>query len=294
MGPNNCWDTKVNRALAEGRERFRRFLSGAVAGQRCAELGPLISAFADGEAGAAETTSVREHLRACPHCRATLRAYRAAPRAAAALAPVLPLHRSLVERAHDAAAAIATRLGGGGSDPALAGVAAGGGTRGAGMTALAKVLAVCAGTVGGAAACVAGVVPAPLALVPDASHHVRSAPAHHRPVRHLVDAAETSGAGEATYEPEAPVAAEEPAAEPSPQPGAEPEPKAKHDQEAAAAQASPEPPPSEAGAVEYTPPPEETVAVVETPAPSTTSSSASSSSSSSSSSSGSAAGEFGP
>ena len=42
-----------------------------------------------------------------------------------------------------------------------------GGTRGAGMTALAKVLAVCAGTVGGAAACVAtGVVPAPLLVQP--------------------------------------------------------------------------------------------------------------------------------
>jgi RNA polymerase sigma factor (sigma-70 family) len=281
--------TKVNRALAEGRERFRRFLSGAAEGERCGELGPLISTFADGEAGAAEATSVREHLRACPHCRAALRAYRAAPRAAAALAPVLPLHRSLLERAHDTLAGVASRFGGGG-DSALAGVATGGGTRGAGMTALAKVLAVCAGTVGGAAACVAGVVPAPLALVPDEPHHVRSAPAHQRPVRHLIDTAETKEVGGPAYEPEGPAAEEEPASEAMP-PQTETEPPPKHRHEAApAAEAAPEPPSTEAGAVEYTPPPEEVVAAApEAAAPSTTSSAPSSSSSA-----GSAAGEFGP
>jgi RNA polymerase sigma factor (sigma-70 family) len=281
--------TKVNRALAEGRERFRLFFSRAAAGERCGELGPLISAFADGEAGAAEAADVREHLRACPHCRATLRAYRAAPRAAGALAPILPLHRSLVERAHDAAAGIAARLGGGG-DSTLA-VAAGGGTRGAGMTALAKVLAVCAGTVGGAAACVAGVVPAPLALVADPPHHhVRSAPAHHRPVRHLVDAVEPAETDGPSYESEvAPVEAEGPTPEATqPRPEADPAPQ-HHQEEAASPAPEPEPEPeaTDAGAVGYTPPPEEVVAAApEASAPSTASSSSSST--------GSAAGEFGP
>ncbi len=280
--------TKVNRALAEGRERFRRFLSGAAAGERCGELGPLISAFADGEAGTADATNIREHLRACPHCRATLRAYRAAPRAAAALAPVLPLHRSLADRAHDAVAGIVVRLSGGGGDSTIAGVAAGGGTRGAGMTALAKVLAVCAGTVGGAAACVAGVVPAPLALVPDQPHHSNPAPAHHRPVRHLVDAVEPSGSGAPAYETEPPAAEEEPAAETTPAAQHEAEPAPKHRQESPPSpEPAPEPPPSEAGAVEYTPPPEEAVVATETPAPSATSSASSSSA-------GTAAGEFGP
>ena len=82
--------TKINRCLAEGRERFRRFLARSDGGGRCAELRPLLSAFCDGEAGAEDAATVREHLRACAHCRATLRAYRAAPGAAAALAPALP------------------------------------------------------------------------------------------------------------------------------------------------------------------------------------------------------------
>ena len=55
--------------------------------------------------------------------------------------------------------------GAGATDSALSQVAAAGGTRGAGMAALAKVLAICVGTAGGAAACMAtGVVPAPLAI----------------------------------------------------------------------------------------------------------------------------------
>ncbi|MDQ2630504.1 MAG: sigma-70 family RNA polymerase sigma factor, partial [Actinomycetota bacterium] len=90
--------TKVNRCLAEGRERFRRLVVRSEEGRRCAELQPLLSRFCDSEAGPEEVAKVREHLRACAHCRATLRAYRAAPAAAAALAPTLPLDRSLWER----------------------------------------------------------------------------------------------------------------------------------------------------------------------------------------------------
>ncbi|HEV2791205.1 MAG TPA: sigma-70 family RNA polymerase sigma factor, partial [Solirubrobacterales bacterium] len=89
--------TKINRCLAEGRERFRGLISRSEDGRRCVEMRPLLSAFCDGEAEAAEVAELREHLRACPHCRATLRAYRAAPAAAAALAPGLLVTRSLFE-----------------------------------------------------------------------------------------------------------------------------------------------------------------------------------------------------
>ncbi len=154
--------TKINRLLAEGRNRFREMLSSSEDGSRCRELRPMLSAFCDGEAGPGDAETVREHLRACPHCRATMRAYRAAPRIAIALAPALPPSRSLLERAHDLFAAAGSRLSGvaGGTDTASQ-IAAAGGSRGAGMAALAKLLAVCAGA--GSAACVAtGVVPVPL------------------------------------------------------------------------------------------------------------------------------------
>ena len=121
--------TKINRCLAEGRERFRNFLSRSEDGQRCTEMGPLLSAFCDGEARAMRRGALREHLHACANCRATLRAYRAAPPAAAALAPTLPGARSLFDRAHEAFAGLASRLNGGGgaTDSALSQVAATGG-----------------------------------------------------------------------------------------------------------------------------------------------------------------------
>lgn len=154
--------TKINRCLAEGRERFRKLIAGSEDGSRCTAMKPLLSAFCDGEAKPREVAELREHLRACAHCRATLRTYRAAPGAAAALAPVLPFHRSLLERAHDAISDIAARFGGGGGGAAAPQVAAGGGAGGIGAAGLAKVAAVCVATAGGAAACVAtGVVPVP-------------------------------------------------------------------------------------------------------------------------------------
>ncbi|HEY0280430.1 MAG TPA: sigma-70 family RNA polymerase sigma factor [Solirubrobacterales bacterium] len=177
--------TKVNRCVSEGRERFRRFLVGRDGGARCAELAPLLSAFADDEAAAADVATLREHLRTCAHCRATLRAYRATAPAAAALLPVLPPSRgALLGRLHDAYAAVATRVGGGSgaSDSTLGGIASTGGTRGAGMAALAKLLAVCAGTVGGAACVATGVIPAPLINHP--THQAKPAAKvthHHRP-----------------------------------------------------------------------------------------------------------------
>jgi RNA polymerase sigma factor (sigma-70 family) len=283
--------TKVNRCVAEGRERFRRFLVRREGGVRCTELAPLLSAFADDEAAPADVATLREHLRTCPHCRATLRAYRAAPGAAAALLPVLPAARgTVVGRLHDAYAALATRVGGGSgaSDSTLGGLAASGGTRGAGMAALAKVLAVCAGTVGGAAACVAtGVVPAPLLASP--TQHARpAAKVSHHPW-HLAQDLAAATAPTTDYEVEPTPSEAEPEPEPQAGEGTAPEhhdPSPSESEEPAAPEeVTPyEAPPSESGATEFTEP---------APAPvEATSSSAAPSSSSGPS--GTAAGEFGP
>ncbi len=289
--------TKVNRCVAEGRERFRRFLARREGGARCAELAPLLSAFADEEAGPDDVATLREHLRTCAHCRSTLRAYRAAPGAVGALLPALPLRDSLVDRLHDLYAALATRVGGGSgaSDSTLGGVAVTGGTRGAGAAALAKVLAVCAGTVGGAAACVAsGVVPAPLLDPPDQPARPAAKVVHHRP-RHRAE--KTLSGPTVEYTPAPPV---EPEPEPAPQ---EPEPAPQREKQAPEPEveeaiapeevAAATPPPSESGAVEYTEPPPPPPAATTSSGPSA-SSGGSSRGSSHSSSSGSAAGEFGP
>jgi len=255
--------TKINRCLAEGRERFRRLISRSEDGTRCTELGPLLSAYCDGEASEQDEAAVREHLRACAACRATMRAYRATPAAVAALAPALPVSRSLLERAQEILVGLQARLpgGGGANEAGIAQVAAAGGTRGAGMAALAKALAICAGTVGGAAACVAtGVAPAPLGIEPQ---HTTQAKIERISERTLEEAAPPA----VEYEPAPPPA--EPKTQQPKQQQPEPEP--------------PEPAPEavEAGAVEYTPPsPEPASQPAETepsPAPS-----------------GNAAGEFGP
>jgi len=161
--------TKVNRCLAEGRERFRRLVSSSEDGSRCAEMNRLLSAFCDEETSPEEAAEVREHLRACAPCRAAMRAYRVAPSTVAALAPALPVSRSLLEKAQELLVEIQSRLPGAGGavDASVRQMAAAGGSKGAGMTALAKALAVCAGTVGGAACVATGVAPTPLDLMPD-------------------------------------------------------------------------------------------------------------------------------
>lgn len=161
----NGWTrTKVNRCLAEGRARFRAVFRESEAGERCASLEPLISASCDGELDGPDLTEIRNHLAVCGQCRATLRAFRAAPGAAAALLPAAPLSQSLWEKAQEFAVSAQLRVQGigRGGDESLGMVAASGGTRGAGAAALAKLATVCLGTAGGAAACVAvGVLPAP-------------------------------------------------------------------------------------------------------------------------------------
>jgi RNA polymerase sigma factor (sigma-70 family) len=247
IGEITSWSrTKINRCLAEGRERFRGLISRSEDGSRCEELRPLLSAFCDGEVRAEEVGRLREHLRACGHCRATLRAYRAAPGAAAALAPTLPLQRSLLERMHDACAQLAARFGSGRGE-AASHLASGGGAGGAGVAALAKAAAVCIGTAGGAAACVAGgLVPGPLQADADAT---RPAPVERRAERAARPLAAT-----VDYEP-APEPVASPQPEPKPTPKRHPEPAP----EAAPATAEPAPEASEpaasSGAVEYAPPP---------------------------------------
>ncbi|MBK5232535.1 MAG: sigma-70 family RNA polymerase sigma factor [Thermoleophilia bacterium] len=161
----NRWTrTKVNRCLAEGRQRFRSVFSDSEAGELCAEFEPQISACCDGEIASDQLSQLQDHLATCGHCRATLRAYRAVPRAAAALLPLAPASQTLWERIQEVVVTAQLKLQGlgRGSDPSMTSVAASGGTRGAGAAALAKVATICVGTAGGAAACVAtGVIPVP-------------------------------------------------------------------------------------------------------------------------------------
>jgi len=164
--------TKVNRVLAEGRERFRKLVRSSEDGSRCRQLRPLLSAFCDGEAGAADASVVREHLRACAHCRSTVRAYRATPGIALGLAP-LPLWRSLLERAHDLFAGLAARRPGSGSGETTGQVGGAGGLGSTGIAGAAKLLV--AGAAGGAAFLATGVLPTPLEPERQAPAIVRSA-----------------------------------------------------------------------------------------------------------------------
>lgn len=265
IGEITGWSrSKINKSLAAGRERFRRLIARSEDGSRCAEMRASISAFCDGEAEAGQITELREHLRGCAHCRATLRAYRAAPAAAAVLAPALPLHRSLWERAQDAVHSLASRFGGG----PLSQVASGGSVGGAGVAGIAKVAAVCLGAAGGAAACVAGgLVPSPVDLAG------KQDPPHLE--RRLVDVPPPAQRTPmVTYEP-APVVPEG-KSEPKTRPDEEPRP-SRQEPPAESEPVASEPAAVEGAAVESAPPPPEPAAEP-APVPSA----------------GSPAGEFGP
>ena len=58
--------TKVNRCLSEGRRAFFERVAGIEAGAECERLAPLLSALADGEAGAEELAALRPHLQDLP------------------------------------------------------------------------------------------------------------------------------------------------------------------------------------------------------------------------------------
>jgi len=162
IGEMNDWTrTKVNRCLAEGRARFRSVFRESEAGERCTEFEPLISACCDGQLAGQELKELEDHLAACGHCRTTLRAYRAAPRAAAALAPAIPFGQGAWERVQEFVVGLQLRFQGlgRGTDSGVQGALASGGT--GGVAATVKLAAICAGTAGTAAVCAAtGVVPA--------------------------------------------------------------------------------------------------------------------------------------
>ena len=165
--------TKINRCMAEGRKRFLETFAAIEEGRRCEELTGALSELADGEDANGSTDALRFHLRSCAACRAKLRAYRAIPDKVYELMPVAPLadhsagggpHEWIAERAgaaidkvRELSYSVISRGGDGGGEAAS--VAAAGGTRGAGMAAVAKILAICGATAAGGATCVAtGVV----------------------------------------------------------------------------------------------------------------------------------------
>ena len=165
--------TKINRCMAEGRKRFLQVFADIEQGRRCEELAAALSELADGEGANGQTDALEFHLRSCAACRAKLRAYRAIPDKVFELIPAGPLldqsmggrpHEWIAERAgaladkiRESGYSLLSRGGGGGGDAAS--VATAGGTRGAGMAAVAKVLAICGATAAGGATCVAtGVV----------------------------------------------------------------------------------------------------------------------------------------
>ncbi|MFL5832780.1 MAG: sigma-70 family RNA polymerase sigma factor [Solirubrobacterales bacterium] len=242
IGEITRWSrTKINRCLAEGRERFRSLVARSEDGSRCVEMKPLLSAFCDGEAGERDVAELREHLRACAACRATLRAYRAAPAAAAALAPAIPLHRSLWERAHEALGDAASRLGGGRGE-AVAQIAGGSGVGGVG---LAKVAVACIGAAGSAACFATGALPAPFDLGDDPPPQIER---QHQ--RHRVEAPEAQAPPNVGPDP-----APAPDPQPAPVPKPTPEPQPAAEAPPPSAPVAPEPEPVSAEPIEAAPEP---------------------------------------
>ena len=80
--------TKVNRCVTEGRRALLDRYADIEVGAECARWAPVLEAVADGEATVRQLIAVRPHLRRCPGCRATVRAYHEVPRQVAALIPV--------------------------------------------------------------------------------------------------------------------------------------------------------------------------------------------------------------
>jgi RNA polymerase sigma factor (sigma-70 family) len=185
--------TKINRCMAEGRKRFLETFAEIEQGRRCEELSATLSEMADGEGANGSTDALRFHLRSCATCRAKLRAYRAIPGKIFELIPAGPLldqsmggrpHEWFAERAgvamdklRELGYSVIARGGGEGAGDAVSAATAGG-SRGAGMAALAKVLAVCGATAAGGATCVATGVVDPGPLGGDAG---RDKPALERP-----------------------------------------------------------------------------------------------------------------
>lgn len=67
--------TKVNRCLTEGRRAFLERFEEIESGKECERWTTILSAMADGEATSEQIVQARPHLRNCPACRATIRAF---------------------------------------------------------------------------------------------------------------------------------------------------------------------------------------------------------------------------
>jgi RNA polymerase sigma factor (sigma-70 family) len=168
IGEITGWSyTKINRCMAEGRKRFLEVFAEIEQGKRCDQLATALSMVADGETGGREADQVHSHLRSCATCRAKLRAFRAIPERVFDLAPTGPaLDQAAGGRPHEW---IAERIGAAvektkhagyslfnrGAEEGASQMVTAGGTSGAGIAGLAKVLAVCGAAVAGGGTCVA-------------------------------------------------------------------------------------------------------------------------------------------
>lgn len=163
--------TKINRCMAEGRKRFLEVFSDIEQGNRCSEHAAALSALADGEAAVGAAEVLQLHLRSCGECRAKLRAFRGVPDRVLELMPIGPAvdqsaggaaHEWIAERVGataDKVREVGYSVMSRGAGDGAGHVASSGGTRGGGMAAVGKVLAVCGATAAGSASCVAtGVV----------------------------------------------------------------------------------------------------------------------------------------
>ena len=202
IGEMTGWSyTKINRCMAEGRKRFLQVYADIEQGRRCEELAGALSEFADGEGANGSTDAVEFHLRSCAACRAKLRAYRAVPGKVFELLPAGPVldqsmgghpHEWITDRAaavvdkvREAGYSLLARGGGGNGSGEIAALATAGGSRGAGMAAVAKVLAVCGATAAGGATCVATGIVDPTAVGRDSASDPQR-PAVERPVKPTV------------------------------------------------------------------------------------------------------------
>ena len=222
--------TKINRCMAEGRKRFLEVFDELEQGGRCGEMAEALSAIADGERDVLGADAVHVHLRSCGACRAKLRAFRAVPDRVLELMPFAPAadlstrgqashwlgerFAAATEKVKELGYSVTAR--GSGDGPASQ-IAASGGTRGAGMAAIGKALALCGATAAGGAACVAGGVVTP-PVIGSGVEEKPAIEAEQRPAETPIDQAEVAAppvAAEPVAQPQAPSA---PAPEPAPAP----------------------------------------------------------------------------
>ncbi|MDX6553837.1 MAG: hypothetical protein QOD86_32 [Miltoncostaeaceae bacterium] len=98
---------KIERSVLEGRRNLHQWEVGLEAGDVCAGLLPVIDRVAAGEADAAETRSVRRHLRHCHPCRALMRSRRESREWLAALVPVALVGSQALQATPDPSPALA-------------------------------------------------------------------------------------------------------------------------------------------------------------------------------------------